>query len=948
MLRAILAIALLLSSVSGASAQVRPYSRWQQIDTEHFRVVFEPGLEAMAQHAARVAETHYAKLEAELSTPPRGKIDIILGDNLDITNGAATPLPSNRILLWARAPVEDPALGYHNDWMDLVIAHELTHIFHMDRTGKVGRALRSVFGRLPWAWPIFPVIGTPDWTLEGLATYRESIHTGTGRVRGSYHEMVLRTSILENDFDPIDRVSAETPTWPGGQRAYIHGSMFMDYIAQRLTPQAHKEMLNRMAGSVLPPPWAMDRIAQKALGATFTDLYQQWQDSLRHHYRVLADSLRYQGFTSGERIAGGERQNYHPRISPDGSRLAFVQEDGRNTSSTVIIDLSTREATRTRRNGLGQVSWLNNATLATTQLEFADPYTIHSDLYLQVAGNQKRLTESARYDAVDADRDGNKLIVIKHNLGNTALVQRDAATGRERVIVDARRDQQWVSARWSPDGSRIAAERWQPGGAHDVVVLDTLGNVQLTIAGVQSLNTSPAWTPDGRFVVFASDRTGITNLYARDVTVNDPRLFEITNVLTGAFYPEISPDGQFIYYSGYHADGYTIERMRLDPATWRSLIDRPALQQSAAIIPSHSGERVRARRYSALRSALPKFWVPLVQYDSAHGLFLGAISAGNDDVDRHTWFAALGINVENARTIGDIDYTYAGLGNPLLTFRASREYDLLADISSQREDNVAVLATLLRPKWRTNLALTGGIEGVVIKRDTTQGILDPEDRLLGVVAGLSFGSYRSPAYSISPEDGARASVFARRRFDVDPVFNDDTYSELQGLLAGYKSVDAFGFAHHAIAARASGIYRSGLGIGPTDVGGSGDFLPVRGFSDGDRIGFTAWSASLEYRIPIAMIGRGYRLWPVFVDRVAGSVFVDAGNAACTDAQESVYAFCPGNEVGDDEMLISAGAEVFSNVAILTFSPAWMRAGIARPLQGPRSKLRAYFSFGRSF
>jgi hypothetical protein len=217
-----------------------------------------------------------------------------------------------------------------------------------------------------------------------------------------------------------------------------------------------------------------------------------------------------------------------------------------------------------------------------------------------------------------------------------------------------------------------------------------------------------------------------------------------------------------------------------------------------------------------------------------------------------------------------------------------------------------------------------------------------------VIGGLSFGNARNPAYSISPEDGARASVFVRRRFDVDPVFNDDTYSELQGVGAAYKSVDAFGFAHHVLAARASGIYRSGLGIGPTDVGGEGDFLPVRGFDDGDRLGFRAWSASLEYRLPVAMIGRGYRLWPVFLDRIAATAFVDAGNASCTESQRAVYTFCPGSEDRGDGMLLSAGAEVVSDVALLSFMPTWVTLGVAQPLAGPRNSPRVYFRFGRSF
>ena len=242
---------------------MRPHSEWREIETEHFHIVYEAGLDSLAQHAGRRAEVAYAKLVNELSPAPSGKIDIVLGDNTDLVNGSATPLPSNRIFLWARPPADDLALGYHNDWMDLVIAHELTHIFHIDRAGKVGRVARSIFGRVPFGWPFFPTLGTPDWTLEGLATYRESQHTGVGRVYGTYHDMILRTAVLENDFDPIDRVSGDSPMWPGGQRAYIYGSLFMDYIAKRIGAEAHRELLNKTAGSILPPPWVMNSIARR-------------------------------------------------------------------------------------------------------------------------------------------------------------------------------------------------------------------------------------------------------------------------------------------------------------------------------------------------------------------------------------------------------------------------------------------------------------------------------------------------------------------------------------------------------------------------------------------------------------------------------------------------------------------------------------------------------------
>ena len=936
-----------------AWAQVRPNARWQQIETEHFTVVFEPGLDSMAQHAGRRAEAAYTRLVAELGVPPRHKIEIVIGDNLDISNAAATTIPDNRIYVWARPPTEDLALGYYNDWMDLAITHELTHIFHLDRAGAVGRALRVVFGRVPLGWPFFPAVGGPRWITEGLATYRESVHTGVGRIYGTYQEMVLRTAVVEDDFEPIDRVSGETPTWPAGQRAYNYGSLFMDYIAERIGPEAHRELLNKTAGSLLPPPWVMNGVARRATGKSFTQLYDEWQRTLEQRYRARAETIRAQGLTPSERVAGGQRLAWYPRVSPDGRRIAYAEDDGRNTAMTVVRDLTTGQTRRMRRNGVGPLAWVNNSTIVTTQPDFTDPYTLYSDLYYQLADGEQRLTRGARYDAVDADRTGRKLLVVANAGGVTSLIAHDAHTGQDRVIVEGRPDVQWVSARWSPDGTRIAAQRWMLGGRQDVIVLDTLGTPLSErphpwVYEERASDAAPTWSPDGSWVIFTSDRGGVNNVFAFSPDNASGLVFQLTNLLTGAFFPEVSPDGAWLYYSAYHADGFTIERTRFDPNAWRPISYQAAGDTVPVTVPPQAGSTWPTRSYHALRSALPRFWVPIFAHDSLQGTFVGAFTAGADIANRHNYAAALALNFANGRTLGWLSYTWAGLGNPLLTLNASREYDILAAESVRREDNVSLHATLLRPRWRSNAAFTLGVEGVAIRRDSTERVLDVEDRLLGAVVGIAFGTARTPAYAISAEDGLRVSLAARRRFDLDPVFRDATYSELYGVARAYRSISAFGFAHHVLAARVSGVHRTGLGIGPTDVGGTGDFLPVRGFEDGDRIGFSAWSASAEYRLPIALIGRGVRLWPLFIDRIGASVFADAGNAQCTAAQAAAYHFCPGNPEQADEMLMSAGLEVYSDVAVLSFFPVWVRAGFAQPIQGPRDVARFYITLGQSF
>ena len=181
---ALLSGALALADAAVAHAQVDPGATYRTLETSHFRVTYEADLEDLARHAAARAEVAYAVLARTLTEPPDLPIDIVVANDRDLSNGAATPLPSNRIWIWAKSPVETRSLAFNDDWIDIVITHELAHSFHLDAHGPLGSLFRKVFGRVPFTWPVFPALGTPLWSLEGLAVQVESALTGFGRIHG--------------------------------------------------------------------------------------------------------------------------------------------------------------------------------------------------------------------------------------------------------------------------------------------------------------------------------------------------------------------------------------------------------------------------------------------------------------------------------------------------------------------------------------------------------------------------------------------------------------------------------------------------------------------------------------------------------------------------------------------------------------------------------------------
>lgn len=1038
-------IVALAGSVADAAAQLPADASWHTITSANFRVTYEADLESLARHAAASAERAHAALSVLVADAPRGTIDIVIADNIDLSNGYATPLPSNRIVIYAKPPVDVLELQYMRDWIEIVVTHELAHIFHLDVTSGFGRLLRTVFGRIPAPWPVFPAVGVPVWSIEGLAVGVESAVTEYGRIHGSYNEMVVRTAALAGNLDEFDRLGSTSARWPGGARAYIYGSLFMDYLTRRYGAGAAARVVRATAGAVIPPPLWFGRVGSDALGITFRDAYREWEREVTGRSLAFADTLRAQGLTTGEVLTGHRAVAIYPRFSPDGSRVAYAAHDWRTTPQLRVIDAVTGDEEWSERlNHPVPAAWITHQRLITADVDFVDRFRAFSDLRT-IGYDERQLTRGARLQDPDISRAG-RIVAVQNEDGTNRLVLVDPDTKEMRPLTEYDPDVHWASPRLSPAGDRIAAARWRTGGAYDIVVIDTLGTLgaSLDITDGFGINAAPAWSPDGRWLLFSSDRTGVPNIYAADVAAltraaatggsGPPSLLQVTNVLTGAFQPDVSPDGRWIAYAAYQHDGFHIERMPFDPDRWRT--PGPAgLARAVAPRPRYDGTpnartdpdsapaaavetRRRAdipaardaaftdsaaaafadadtladdpRPYRALPSLRPYFWLPSIEAEVIEdATFLGAWTYGYDLVGRHAWDAALAFEVGDGRSQGGLGYTFLGLPtipgvglHPTLSLRIQRDWDTFfpraepdAPYANEREDIGSLTLGLVRARWRSTagLALTGErVRRSLYLHDAPPDVrfVDPVDDMWGVRASAFAASYVAPPLSISREDGYTLQVAVRQLRDVNittqvtdegTVTFDAGYRELTTWNTAYLALPLPGFARHVLAVRISGLLRAGPGASISSIGGSGGgfrvpgigvdlgesatLLPVRGFRRGERAGSSAWTASLEYRAPIALIDAPFR--PFFVDRISGAVFADAGHAWCSANVASRFAACTSTS-GRDSPIVSAGAEMTALIAFLGVS-APLRFGGGIPVRGgSESKPRFYISTGASF
>ena len=96
--------------------------------------------------------------------------------------------------------------------------------------------------------------------------------------------------------------------------------------------------------------------------------------------------------------------------------------------------------------------------------------------------------------------------------------------------------------------------RHEDSGQTSIELLDVQSGTTEILLKDKYYNIDPVLSPDGKNIIFTSNRTGVYNLFAFSLV--DKKLYQITHLVGGAFQPEVSWDDGKIYYSGYHSKGF--------------------------------------------------------------------------------------------------------------------------------------------------------------------------------------------------------------------------------------------------------------------------------------------------------------------------------------------------------------------------------------------------------
>ena len=544
---------------------------WLYIQTKHFDVYFSDEGSVNAEFAAAAAEDALADIQDRLKYQINNRISLIIYNShnefqetnttdgyLGQGTGGFTEPFKNRVVF----PFEGDYKKYRH-----VIHHELVHAVMRDML--YGGTVQNIVSR-------GITLQLPHWFHEGMAEYLSSNWETNS-------DMFIRNAII-NDFLPdIKQLS--------GYFGYRGGQSVFKYIADKYGREKVGELLRKINDLGRFEPGL-----KATLGLSLEELSDKWKKDIKVHYWPDI-ATREEPDEFSKRLTETKKSigfyNTSPTISPIGDKMAFVSD------RDIYLDVYVRDI-RDKDDIEKVVS--SGTTFDFEELNVLHPILTwspdnkHIALALKKGGNDVITivnTETKEYSSlpfsfrgigsVSWSPDGNKIAFNAHNAQQSDIYVYNFGTKKVTNITDDIFTDSHPS--WGPNSKNIffSSDRGKYLTPFMLPKDFNLFNFNYSQTDLYqtNLNTnkitrltnwensdekSAVVSPDGKEILFVSDKNGIFNIYKMAInnTSNDTSFIAsnnakpITNSLNQLEQLSLSKDGMKLIYTTLFKRGYNI------------------------------------------------------------------------------------------------------------------------------------------------------------------------------------------------------------------------------------------------------------------------------------------------------------------------------------------------------------------------------------------------------
>jgi hypothetical protein len=544
-----------------------PYAtRWRQMATPRYRILYPETRELDALRAGAVIDTIYGPIRFGLSLPGRRLPVVLHGRNL-LSNGVVTWAPRRSELI-----LTPPTDTYATPWLKQLTVHEYRHLVQMS---NLDRHLLKVLGRLGGE----QVTGAgaaflPGWFLEGDAVVAETEMSAFGRALQPEFTLVYRALLDGADVDQFPSDKWFCLSFRDYIPDHYHlGYQLVNHTYREYGPDFWERIYDyttRRPWLIVPRQIAMRKYygtsSRRLLRQTFAELKRQWDSLPRIEDSAAPIETPRTAYTT-----------YSHPVPVDSVRVVALKSDFDRADRLVLVDTRTGDeqvlaytgpvSSRPVHAG-GELLWTEYR--ASTLWEQKNRSVIRR---MPLDGPHRPRTtahpEGLSYFYITPFRGGFAAIGYDPQEGRYALVRLDAGLRPVRRFP-------------LPDGTTVHGLAWDP--QTDLLALITLSEAGMALTGLDAAGGSlfPITRPshvtinhlraEGGRLFFNSIASGRDEAHYFDLHTR--REYRITASRYGSTMPAAVPGTDRVVQATYRREGYLLSTQSLDADPAKEVVYR--------------------------------------------------------------------------------------------------------------------------------------------------------------------------------------------------------------------------------------------------------------------------------------------------------------------------------------------------------------------------------------